>query len=71
MAKTVSQKEKMEQKLGRLQLESMKLSGDIQVRQERLNAVRKQQAEVAQRLIQLECKTEDYHGKSIKQINSD
>ncbi len=59
MAKTVSQKEKMEQRLGRLQLESMKLAGDIQIRQERLNAVRKEQTEIAQKLINLESKTKD------------
>lgn len=55
--KGATQKEKMEQRLGRLQLESMKLATNIQITQDRLNAVRKDQAEIAQKLINMESKT--------------
>lgn len=55
--KGATQKEKMEQRLGRLQLESMKLASNLQITQDRINAVRKEQAEIAQKLINMESKT--------------
>lgn len=59
MAKTVSQREKLEQKLGRLQLRSMKLASELQTRQEAIKTVREEQVSIAQKLLALESKTKD------------